>query len=94
MGTGDDGGTMRVWIDQDLCTGDGLCADYAPDVFVLLEDGIAYVVDGATVCNDPGGAAQTAAVPSLLERAVIDAATVCPGECIMIVAGPCAGDGS
>ncbi|HMK11884.1 MAG TPA: ferredoxin, partial [Acidimicrobiales bacterium] len=24
---------MRVWIDQDLCTGDGLCLDHCPDVF-------------------------------------------------------------
>ncbi|MFV0308359.1 MAG: ferredoxin, partial [Desertimonas sp.] len=36
---------MRVWIDQDLCTGDGLCVDHCPDVFVQLEDGIAYVRD-------------------------------------------------
>ena len=34
-------GGLRVWIDQDLCTGDGLCVDYAPEVFTLLEDGIA-----------------------------------------------------
>ncbi|MEC9224551.1 MAG: ferredoxin, partial [Actinomycetota bacterium] len=27
---------MRVWIDQDLCTGDGLCVDRSPDVFTLL----------------------------------------------------------
>ncbi|MGA1035877.1 MAG: ferredoxin, partial [Ilumatobacteraceae bacterium] len=30
---------MRVWIDQDLCTGDGLCVDHCPDVFTLLDDG-------------------------------------------------------
>ena len=24
----------QVWIDQDLCTGDGICAEIAPDVFV------------------------------------------------------------
>ena len=36
---------MRVWIDQDLCTGDGLCVDHCPDVFVQLEDGIAYVAE-------------------------------------------------
>jgi len=34
---------MKVWIDQDLCTGDGLCEEIAPDVFVLLDDGLAYV---------------------------------------------------
>ena len=33
---------MRVWIDQDLCTGDGLCEDHCPEVFTLLEDGIAW----------------------------------------------------
>ena len=26
---------MKVWIDQDLCTGDGLCEEIAPDVFAL-----------------------------------------------------------
>ena len=48
---------MDVWIDQDLCTGDGLCTDHCPDVFVLLEDGISYVRDAATgvVEHDPGG---------------------------------------
>ena len=37
---------MKVWIDQDLCTGDGLCEEIAPDVFTLLDDGLAYVPDG------------------------------------------------
>src|SRR5215203_4694428 len=53
--------SMRVWIDQDLCTGDGLCVDHCPDVFVLLEDGISYVVDSGYVCHDPGGPEETAA---------------------------------
>ena len=75
---------MRVWIDQDLCTGDGLCVDYVPDVFMLLEDGIAYVIDDGAVCNDPGGAAQTAEVPEALWAEVVGAATVCPGECIFV----------
>ena len=30
---------MKVWIDQDLCTGDGLCAEIAPDVFTMKNDG-------------------------------------------------------
>ena len=49
---------MRVWIDQDLCTGDGLCLDHCPDVFVQLEDGIAYVAEERLVLNDPGGSRQ------------------------------------
>ena len=48
---------MKVWIDQDLCTGDGLCEEIAPDVFTLLDDGLAYVKEGAKVFSDPGGAA-------------------------------------
>ena len=39
---------LRVWIDQDLCTGDGLCTDHAPAVFTILEDGIAYCLDART----------------------------------------------
>ena len=37
---------MKVWIDQDLCTGDGLCVQLAPQVFEFDVDGLAYVKDG------------------------------------------------
>ena len=77
-------GTMRVWIDQDLCTGDGLCTDHAPAVFTLLEDGIAYVQQHGRVLNDPGGAGSPAVVPRGLMREVVHAADDCPGECIFI----------
>jgi len=40
---------MKVWIDQDLCTGDGLCEEIAPDVFTLLDDGLAYVVESGKI---------------------------------------------
>jgi ferredoxin len=75
---------MRVWIDQDLCTGDGLCTDHAPDVFTLLEDGIAYVKEAGIVLNDPGSAGSLARVPRHLEPKVVHAAEDCPGECIFI----------
>lgn len=75
---------MRVWIDQDLCTGDGLCVDHCHDVFTLLEDGIAYVVEAAEVQNDPGGSGSLAAVAPRHVESVIRAAEVCPGECIFI----------
>jgi ferredoxin len=75
---------MRVWIDQDLCTGDGLCTDHCPEVFVLLEDGISYVRNGDVIGNDPGGHESIVDVPSRLERAVVAAALDCPGECIFI----------
>jgi ferredoxin len=82
---------MRVWIDQDLCTGDGLCTDHCPELFVLLEDGISYVHDGNHIANDPGGADSTVAIAPSLETAAINAALDCPGECIFIEPGdqPC-----
>jgi len=76
--------SVRVWIDQDLCTGDGLCTDHCPEVFVILEDGISYVVDAGVVQNDPGGPESTASVPPAVLGAVIDAAEDCPGECIFL----------
>jgi len=77
---------MRVWIDQDLCTGDGLCEDHCPEVFMLLEDGIAYVKEKGRALNDPGQWDSLARVPRPLEAAVISAAEHCPGECIFIEA--------
>lgn len=73
-----------MWIDQDLCTGDGLCVDHCPDVFVQLEDGIAYVAERGTVLNDPGSSGSLAVVHPRHARAVVQAAEVCPGECIFI----------
>ena len=75
---------MRVWIDQDLCTGDGLCLDHCPDVFVQLEDGIAYVAEAGQTLNDPGGSGSVAQVPPRHVIDVIHAAEQCPGECIFI----------
>lgn len=75
---------MKVWIDQDLCTGDGLCEEIAPDVFTLQDDGLAYVKESATVLNTPGGSAQMALVPNDLEDAVVEASEECPGECIFV----------
>ena len=59
---------MKVWIDQDLCTGDGLCEEIAPDVFTLLDDGLAYVKDSGKVFSDPGGAEGLANVPGNARR--------------------------
>lgn len=71
---------MRVWVDQQLCTGDGLCVQYAPEVFEFDIDGLAYV-------KGPDGELRTAPgerveVPEHLRLAVVDAAGDCPGECI------------
>ncbi len=79
---------MRVWIDQDLCTGDGLCVDHCPEVFRQLEDGIAYVSEAGHPLNDPGGSASLARVPNRRVEDVIHAAERCPGECIFIEIDP------
>ena len=75
---------MKVWIDQDLCTGDGLCEEICPAVFTLLDDGLAYVKEGADVKSAPGGAAGVAVVPAEFEDAVVEASEEWPGECIFI----------
>ena len=43
MSTQTETGELEVWVDQDLCTGDGLCVQYAPEVFEFDIDGLAYV---------------------------------------------------
>jgi ferredoxin len=75
---------MKVWIDQDLCTGDGLCEEIAPAVFTLLDDGLAYVKEGDKVLSDPGGPEALAPIPDGQLDAVIESAEECPGECIFI----------
>jgi ferredoxin len=75
---------MKVWIDQDLCTGDGLCEEICPSVFTLLDDGLAYVKQGDDVKSNPCGAQGLADVPAEFEDAVIEASEECPGECIFI----------
>ncbi|MFC7530784.1 ferredoxin [Actinoplanes sp. GCM10030250] len=74
---------LQVWIDQDLCTGDGLCAQYAPEVFELDIDGLAYVKgDEGELLQAPG---IRAGVPARLLLEVIDSAKECPGDCIHVV---------
>lgn len=84
---------VKVWIDQDLCTGDGLCAEIAPDVFFGQDDGLYYVKEapenfGAEKLFDgkanPAGAEGMARVPDDGLDRVIEAAEECPGECIFI----------
>jgi len=79
---------MKVWIDQDLCTGDGLCEEIAPDVFTLLDDGLAYFFfsdeTSATEKGNPQGSEGLANFPDSQLDAVIESAEECPGECIFI----------
>ena len=86
--------TFKDWIDQDLCTGDGLCAEIAPQVFEMHSDGLAYVKevswpnllgpDGTGDAPRYQMAEGLANVPESLLEDVVEAATECPGECIFI----------
>ncbi|MCW2596335.1 MAG: ferredoxin [Pseudonocardiales bacterium] len=75
--------SLRVWIDQELCTGDGLCVQYAPEVFEFDIDGLAYVKEGdGELLAAPGA---RASVPASLRLDVISSAKECPGDCIHVV---------
>ncbi|MFF3332051.1 ferredoxin [Streptomyces sp. NPDC002888] len=76
------GDTLEVWIDQDLCTGDGICAQYAPEVFELDIDGLAYVKGADEELLQDKGA--TTRVPLPLLTDVVDSVKECPGECIHV----------
>jgi ferredoxin len=76
----------RVWIDQDLCTGDGICVQEARNVFELDIDGLAYVKEGTKVFSEPGGPEGLANIPDGMLDAVVESAEECPGECIFIEA--------
>jgi ferredoxin len=75
-------GELEVWIDQTLCTGDGICAQYAPEIFELDTDGLAYVKgEDDELRTAPG---TSAPVPLPLLSDVVDSAKECPGECIHV----------
>jgi ferredoxin len=84
---------MRVWIDQSLCTGDGLCTEICPPLFDMHDDGLAYVKEAdwpnLYVGSDNGeptyqGGTGLALVPDHMAQDAIDAAEECPGECIFL----------
>jgi ferredoxin len=76
-------GRHRVWIDQDLCTGDGICVQEARNVFELDVDGLAYVKNADDeLLTAP--AAQSD-VPADTFAAVVEAARKCPGACIHVI---------
>jgi ferredoxin len=85
---------VRVWIDQDLCTGDGICTEIAPAIFEMDDDGLAYVKEKSWPNRfGPSGSGSqpalrmaegTATIPDDYLSEVIDSAEECPGECIFI----------
>lgn len=77
-----DGEALEVWIDQDLCTGDGICVQYAPEVFELDIDGLAYVKSPDDELLQDKGATTPVPLPLLVD--VVDSAKECPGDCIHV----------
>ncbi len=84
---------VKVWIDQDLCTGDGLCEELAPDVFFGKDDGLFYVKEVPPHFSEeklfdgeanPASAEGMARILDSQIESVIEAAEECPGECIFI----------
>jgi ferredoxin len=59
---------MRVRVDSSKCQGHGRCAVFAPDVFILDEEGFAAAIDGT--------------VPSEHEEACRTAILNCPEQAI------------
>ncbi|MEU6574612.1 ferredoxin [Streptomyces sp. NPDC046805] len=80
--TRSDNEPLEVWIDQDLCTGDGICAQYAPEVFELDIDGLAYVKGADDELLQAKGAVTPVPLPLLAD--VVDSANECPGDCIHV----------
>lgn len=74
---------MKVWIDQELCTGDGQCVDICPDVFVMREEASTY----RAYVRNPEDRAGVSVVPPSLEVDVREAADDCPGACIYVASG-------
>lgn len=75
-----------TWIDQEICTGDGICQEICPQLYFGSDDGLFYVkeVDEKANIRNPRlkGAKGLALVPEDLLEAAVEAATECPGECI------------
>lgn len=63
---------MKYVVDSALCAAHGLCADTAPDVFTLDDDG--FNVD----------AGRTVDIPEHLEAAARAGASACPESAIQI----------
>lgn len=84
---------LMVWIDQDLCTGDGICEEITPEVFTARDDGLWVVKEeeknfGRKKVFDgddgPDGAQGMARIPDHLHEDAMESAEECPGECIFI----------
>lgn len=89
---------IRMWIDQDGCTGCGVCEDECPELFIMWNrgprsDGLAYVkpINHKTGMGEDGtpllkGESGLVVVPERLVEDVVWIADQCPGEIIYLEA--------
>jgi len=75
---------MRVYVDQGMCTGAGVCEALAPDVFGLDGRGLATVKASGDLVPE-GGGPDGVEVPAALEEQVLEAEASCPGGCIIVI---------
>ncbi len=61
---------MKPIVDYDLCIGDAICAEVAPEVFEMRDDGLAHVI-----MENPG--------PEM-EACVREACAACPTNAIIL----------
>ncbi len=61
----------KVWVDQDVCIGDAICASLCPDVFEMNDEGKSVPV--VEVIEDEN-----------LYNCAVEAAEACPVSCIHI----------
>ena len=61
---------MKVVVDHDVCSGDGLCEQICPEVFEMDDEGLAIVL-----VDD---------VPADAEESCREAVESCPEDCIKI----------
>jgi ferredoxin len=59
---------MKVWVNDALCRGHGVCVAVCPEVFTLLDDGYAEAIEDE--------------VPAEYEAAVAEAIGACPEHAI------------
>jgi ferredoxin len=71
---------LQITVNQRLCIGNGVCAEIAPEVFVLGDDDLAYLHEDGRIL--PGDA--SVIVPERLNGAVLEACDQCPAGCIDI----------
>jgi len=78
----------KVWIEQDLWTGDALCTEIVSELFVMGSDNLAYVKDSLGVYDGlgelPPGPRGLATFALDDVELVYEAAEDCPGECIFM----------